>query len=289
MNSVAQGLNLSAGEHVAISDQEHPGGRSGWDYTARKYGVVIDTVPIPAGENDAGAIVDRFARALTPKTRAMVFSHVLTSTGLRMPVAELSAVARSRGCLAIVDGAQAAGGIEVNVKTLGCHVYLGCGHKWLLGPPGTGYVYLSEETGRAIDPIALQAGRNVYCDSSGVTNIPGVLGLAAAVGYVNAIGVAAVERHNLELRNRLYAALQDVPRLKVVSAPPGPLATPLLTFTIPDAIKSQELTTRLSERHQVVVKTVPVQWMNGNRISTHLFNTPQDVDALVDALRKELA
>jgi selenocysteine lyase/cysteine desulfurase len=246
-------------------------------------------VPIPPGENDAAAIVDRFAKAITPRTRAISFSHLLTSTGLRMPVAELSELARSRGCIAIVDGAQAAGGIEVNVKALRCHVYVTSGHKWLLGPKGTGALYLSEEIGKAVDPIALQGGRNVYCDSSGVTSIPSVLGLSASIDYIREIGIAAVERHNLTLRNRLYEGLESVPKLHVVSSRPGPLASPLLSFTLPDAIKSQEFTLRLMERHRVVVKTVPGQWMNGNRISTHLFNTDSDVDALLVALKTELS
>ncbi len=289
MNWVAQGLFLKAGDRVVITDQEHPGGRSGWDYIARKQGVILDIVAIPPGENDAAAIVDRFATAITPRTRVLVFSHLLTSTGLRMPVAELSALARARGCIAVVDGAQAVGGVAVDVKALGCHVYVTCGHKWLLGPKGTGLLYLSEDIGRAVDPIALEGGRAAYSNSSGVTSIPSVLGLSASIDYIRAIGIAAVERHNLALRDRLYRMLQSVPQVRVVSPPPGPLASPLLSFVLPDLVKSGDLTQRLLARHGVVVKTVPGQWFNGNRISTHLFNTAGDVDALVAALRKELA
>lgn len=288
MNWVAQGLFLKAGDRVAITDQEHPGGRSGWDYIARKQGVVLDIVAIPPGENDPAAIVDRFANAITPRTRVLVFSHLLTSTGLRMPVAELSALARARGAMAVVDGAQAVGGVAVDVKALGCHVYVTCGHKWLLGPKGTGLLYLSEELGRAVDPIALEGGRAAYSTSSGVTSIPSVLGLSASIDYLRAIGIAAVERHNLALRDRLYQMLQSVPQIRVVSAPPGPLASPLLSFVLPDRVKSAEVMQRLMARHGVVVKTVPAQWFNGTRISTHLFNTAGDIDSLVGALRTEL-
>src|SRR6476661_2597434 len=173
MNTVAQGLTFAAGDRVLTTDQEHPGGRHCWDYVARRFGVAIDVVAIPPGENDAQAIVDRFAKAITPRTRVLSFSHLLSSTGLRMPVAQLSALARSHGCIAVVDGAQAVGGIPVDVKALGCHVYATSGHKWLLAPPGTGLLYLSEELGKTtIDPIALQGGRAGYSESSGVTNIP---------------------------------------------------------------------------------------------------------------------
>src|SRR6185436_7044435 len=141
------------------TDQEHPGGRACWDYVARRYGVALDVAVIPPGENDAQAIVHRMGSMITPRTRVLSFSHVLSSTGLRMPVAELSALARSRGTIAVVDGAQAAGGIPVDLKALGCHAYATSGHKWLLAPKGTGLLYLSEELGTAIEPIALQSGR----------------------------------------------------------------------------------------------------------------------------------
>ena len=206
-----------------------------------------------------------------------------------MPVADLSALARRRGCLAVVDGAQAAGGIAVDVKALGCHVYVTCGHKWLLGPKGTGLLYLSEEIGATVDPIALQGGRAAYSNSSGVTSIPSVLGLSWSIDYIRAIGIAAVERHNLGLSERVYQALQAIPELRVVSPPPGPLASPLVTFKLPDRLQSAEFMRRLSERHKVVVKTVPGQWLNGNRISTHLFNREQDVEQLAAALKAELS
>lgn len=288
MNWVAQGLNLTAGDRVVTTDQEHPGGRVCWDYLVRKHGVVLDIVPIPPGENNALAIIDRFQAAIQPSTRALSFSHVLSSTGLRMPVAELSALARSRGCLAIVDGAQAVGGIDVDVKALGCHAYATSGHKWLLAPKGTGLLYLSAEIGARVDPIALQSGRAAYSASSGVANIPGIIGLGAAFDYLDEIGRAEIERHNLALRQRVLKALRTVPRVEVVSPPGGPLVSPLLTYRLPDSIPSRHLYQRLLDRHQVVVKVVPGNWLNGHRISTHLFNDQRDVEALVAALKVEL-
>ncbi len=288
MNWVAQGLGLKSGDRVLTTDQEHPGGRVCWDYVARKHGVELDVVPIRLGDHDAGVIVDRFAKAITPRTRVLSFSHLLTSTGLRMPVADLCALARRCGCLSVVDGAQAVGGIAVNVKALGCHVYVSSGHKWLLAPAGTGLLYLSEEIGNSVDPIPLQGGRNVYSASSGVTNIPDVLAMARAIDYIGGIGPANIERHNLALRQHVFEALQHVPGIRIVSPPEGTFASPMLSYVLPDAVRSEDLYSRLNKRHKVVVKVVPSQWFNGHRISTHLFNTPDDVDALVAALKAEL-
>ena len=288
MNWVAQGLSFKPGDRVLTTDQEHPGGRVCWDYVARRHGVVLDVVAIPPAENDAGAIVERMSERIAARTRVLSFAHILSSTGLRMPVPELSALARSRGCIAVVDGAQAVGGIAVNVKALGCHVYATSGHKWMLGPKGTGLLFLSEELGSVVDPIALQGGRLAYSNSSGVTSIPSVIGLGAAIDYLNAIGMPRIEAQNLALRNRLYSGLQSVPKLRVVSSAAGALASPLLTYALPDTIESGEFRDRMRAKHHIELKGVPKQWLNGNRVSTHLFNTEAEVDSLITALRAEL-
>ncbi len=289
INSVAQGMTFAPGDRILTTDQEHPGGRVGWNYAARRSGAVIDVVAIPAGDHDTDAIVDRFAQQITPRTRVLSFSHLLTSHGLRMPVAELSALARAHGCIAVVDGAQAVGGIAVDVKALGCHAYATSGHKWLLAPKGTGLLYLSEELGRTVDPVALESGRAAYSESSGVTNIPGVLGLGAAIDYNLGIGTANIEAHNLDLARRVHEGLQALPAVDVVSPPPGPRASPLVSYRLPEAVDAGALYHRLFDRHKVVVKVVPKDWFNGHRISTHLFNSGRDVERLIAALREELA
>jgi len=243
---------------------------------------------IPPGENDAQAILDRFAKAITPKTRVLSFSHILSSTGLRMPVAELSKLARAHGCISVVDGAQAPGAIEVDLKALGCDIYATSGHKWLLGPKGTGMLYLSEVLGNKVDLIALEAGRAVYSGSSGVSNVPGIIGLGAAIDYISTVGPSKIEAHNLALRNRLYELLKDLPMLEIVSPPTGPLATPLLTYRLPAKVESRPLQQTLLNKHNVAVKVVPTHWFNGQRISTHLFNSERDLDRLIKALKTEL-
>lgn len=288
MCRVALGLNLTAGDHVLTTDQEHPGGSHCWEFLVRTRGIVLDVVNIVPGEHDASAIADRMRKAITPRTKVMSFSHLLSSTGLRMPVAELAAVARSHGCVSVVDGAQAAGGIAVDVKALGCDIYATSGHKWLLGPKGTGLLYVSALLGPRLELITLQDGHAAYSGVNGVSNIPGVIGLGAAIDYVTTRGLAAIEAHNLSLRTRLDTALASVPKLTVVSARETALASPLLTYRLPDDVPADELKDRLLNKHRVVVKLVPKNWFNGQRISTHLFNTESDVDALIDALRKEL-
>jgi len=286
INWVAQGMSLASGDRILTTDQEHPGGRVGWDFVAKRYGATIDVVAIPPGENDAAAIVERFAKLVTPRTRVLAFSHVLTSTGLRMPVAELTALARKAGAISVVDGAQAAGGIAVDVKQLGCDVYATSGHKWLLGPKGTGLLYLSDALGDRLELIALQDGRAVYSHSVGVCSIPSVHGLGAAIDYVSGLGIAHIEAHNVALHRYAFDALAKL--VHIVSVRDGALASPLLTYTLPAGVDAWALADKLRTVHRVEVKGVPREWLNGHRVSTHAFNDERDIDRLAAALRNEL-
>src|SRR4051812_7998535 len=97
ITTIAHSLRLREGDRVLLTDQEHEGGEVGWLHRQRLDGIVVDRVAIPIGDSDTGAIVRRLAAALRPRTRAISLSHVLSPTGLRMPIAEIAALARSRG------------------------------------------------------------------------------------------------------------------------------------------------------------------------------------------------
>lgn len=288
MNSVAAGLGLGPGDRVLTTDQEHGGGRLCWEFLVRRCGITLDTVPIPVDEHEPAAIVDCFRKAITPRTRVLSFSHVLYTTGLLMPVSELSALAREHGCLAIVDGAQAVGGIDVDVRALGCHAYAATGHKWLLGPKGTGLLFLREDARDRVQLIAEQAGREAQSDSTGLVNLPGVIGLGAAIDYSRAIGAGRIQTHNLSLRNHLFEQLGGVHQVRIVSPAPGPTATPLLSVRLRENVNPREFIARMLEKHQVALKALPTL-PNGLRFSMHLFNSVQDVERAVKGLKVELS
>lgn len=119
MNTVAQSIRLNAGDRVLSTDQEHEGGTDCWKYLAERRGVLLDTVAI-TGEMDDRAIVASFADGIRKETRVISFSHVLWTTGRKMPVAAIAALSREKGILCVVDGAQAVGGMPVDVKALPC-------------------------------------------------------------------------------------------------------------------------------------------------------------------------
>ena len=288
MNTVALSVRLTAGDRVLTTTMEHEGGSNGWRYRARRDGVVIDTVAVSPTEVDPAAIVRLFADAIRPTTRVISVSHVIATTGLRMPVSEIAVLARARGVLCVVDGAQSVGGLEVDVRAIGCHAYAACGHKWLLGPKGMGILFISRDTGGAIEPVEWQDGRRFVGGSTGMGSLPLVIGLGAAVETAANRGMDDVFRHNIALRTRAYDALTRVRRLTLASPPPGPLATALVTAALPADVPSRQLRDTLLARHGVVVKMVEPTIFNGIRLSPHIFNTETEIDAALAAIRVEL-
>ena len=289
MNAIALGIRFESGDRVLTTDQEHDGGIAGWQYLARRSGVAIDVVPIAPTDHDPEAILDRFAAAITPRTRVISVSHVITSTGLRMPVTRLSELARSRGTLCVVDGAQAVGHIPVNLRTIGCHAYAISGHKWLMGPKGTGLLYISPNAREAIEPLDRQDGPRFVTHATGMGSLPLAIGMGTAIERLENTGMGRVEGRVLELRHRAFTGLQGMRPVRVVSAPPGPMATGMVAFILPDSIDSRALQTTLRDKHNILIKMVEKRWFNGNRISPHIFNSEEDVDRVLRALRAELA
>lgn len=288
MNTLAFGTRLGAGDRVLTTDQEHEGATYCWTHQARR-GVAVDVIPIAPDDLDPRVIVERFARAMRPDTRVISVSHVVSTTGHRLPVAEIAALARSAGALCVVDGAQALGQIPVDVKALGCHAYAAPGHKWVMGPKGTGMLYLSPDVGDRIAPVQLEDGHRFISNSTGVGCLPLAIGLGAAAEAMRLRGMASVQARVLALRNQAYDGLSRIPRLRAHSSGPGPMATSLVAFRLPDEVDSRAFRDVLRSRHDVIVKMAEKRWLNGVRLSPHVFNDEADIDRAVRAIRLELA
>lgn len=286
---IAQGLSFQPGDRILTTDHEHPAGRFGWEWVARRYGVQIDTLAISPAETDPGVIVDQFAMAIRPQTRVLSFSQILFTTGVKLPAAELCSLARNRGCLAIVDGAQSAGALPVDVRAMGCHAYSASGHKWLMGPKGTGILYLDPDLADQLDALPLQAGRRANSDSTGIGNIAGMHGLGAAIDYVVALGPAKIEAHNLALRYKLYDALVELPGISVPAPREGPTTSANLSFTLPDSVDHHAIRRNLLLRHKVYLRVAELSSFIGLRASLHCYNRSEDIDTLIHALKQELA
>lgn len=282
------GIDLSRGDRVLTTDVEHEGGSAVWKHLEKRRGVIIDRVSLPPHDHDANGIVERFAAAIKKETKVISVSHVITSTGLKMPVAEIVALGKARNILTVIDGAQAVGNIEVDVKRIGCDAYAAPGHKWLLAPKGTGFLYINKDAASKIQPVEWTDGKAYVLGSAGMGSLPLIVGLGAAIQAAQKRGLATSEAQNLRLRNRAYEGLKKIASVQVVSAPPGPLATPLVAFRLPDAVDSSTFRSTMRQKYNLILKQTEKRWGNGMRISPHVFNTEADIDAALKAIAAEL-
>jgi len=289
MNAIAQGLRLKPGDRILTTNQEHGGGLLCWKYFEKYYGAVIDTIKLQPEEHNRENILAKVRSGIRNETKLITVSHVFSSNGLRMPIAEISSIAHSKGILCIVDGAQAAGAVRVNVRELGCDAYATSGHKWLMGPKGTGLLYVARNAQSIIRPMQFEESYNTFNDGNGVVNLASILGLAAAIEHLDSIGIAKVEEHNLALRNRLYQSLSSCKRLKLVSPVPGTLASPILAGILPESIDKRAFVQMLHNKHRLSIRPTHDEFgFNGIRFSMHIFNTDADVDYAAAVVEKEL-
>lgn len=290
MNIVAQGIGLTKGQRVLTTDQEHPGGSECWNYFARRYGVGIDRVKIPLQPKSAQEILEVFDSHFTPETRVVSVSHITTTTGTLMPIRQIADLAHANGALCVVDGAQAAGSVPMDVRALGCDAYASCGHKWLSGPTGTGLLYIAAEQRRAIDPIFLQGGENAYSGSTGVRNIPGIVGLGVSVDYLSALGQDKIWKHNMALREIAYEGLGKIRGVQMMSPASGPLASPLVAVSLPAGYDNHKFHIMLLDKYNIQVKVLPGDAVvpRGIRVSPHIFNDEEDVQRFLRAVSKEI-
>jgi isopenicillin-N epimerase len=287
MNFLANGLDLSAGDEVVSTDQEHVGGICPWRLLARRRGVVVKELPLsPAFAGGPEAIVELFAKAMTERTRVLVASHITSSLGVRLPVRELCALARSRGALSLIDGAQAVGQIVVDVQELGCDAYVGSPHKWLLAPKGTGLLFVRRAVqdrfwttlaSAAFDDREKGAFRFMQY---GTGSLPVVDGLLAALRFVEAIGMRRIERWDAALTARLRAGLAGIPSARLSSPADPRLAAAITTFRVEGA-SGRALQDALWAR-KVRVRSQGDE--KGVRLSAHLYVSPADVDRVLEGV-----
>jgi selenocysteine lyase/cysteine desulfurase len=287
MNFVAAGLDLAAGDEVVSTDQEHPGGICPWRLAAKRRGVVVKELPLlPVLKDGPEAVVRLFADAITPRTRVLVVSHVSSGLGIRLPARELCALARERGLLAVVDGAQAVGQIPVDVKELGCDAYVASPHKWLLAPKGTGFLYLRRESqNRLWTTLASAAFEDREKGAFrfmqyGTGSVPLVHGLLAALRFVERIGIPRITRWDAELTRRLREGLARIPAARLSSPADPRFAAAITTFGV-EGVPAKALQDALWSR-KIRVRAQGDE--RGVRFSTHLYVSPKDIDTALEVV-----
>ncbi|NOK05259.1 MULTISPECIES: cysteine desulfurase [Myxococcus] len=305
INLVAQTYgrkHIGAGDEVLITQMEHHANIVPWRMLCEQTGAVLKVIPV----DDRGELVlDAVDALLTERTRILAVTHVSNALGTVVPVKELTRRAHAKGIPVLVDGAQAVTHFPVDVQDLGCDFYAFSGHK-MFGPTGIGVLYGRKERLEAMPPYQgggdmilsvtmekVTYNRVPYRFEAGTPNLEGAVGLAAAIRYLEALGMENVAAHDRELLAYATQALEAVPGLRMVGT--AREKSGVLSFMLAD-VHPHDVGTIL-DREGICIRTghhcaqpvmqhfkVPAT----SRASLALYNTREDVDALVRGLHKVL-
>ncbi len=294
MNILAQGLDWRAGDEVVLCTHEHPGGTGAYRSLEARRGVRLRWVTIPTPAPDAASIVAAYEAALTERTRLLVVSHISFVTGLVMPVRALADLAHGRGLLISVDGAHPLGMLQLDLPALGCDHYAASGQKWLLGGTGTGLCYIHPELQPRVWPLMGHAdaaqetaetrGARKY-ELSGQHNVPAVAGLGAAVALQGRIGPGPIEQRVRALGDRLRTGLAEIPGVRLWTPTESSLCAGLTSFSL-GSIANTRLAQAIRSLAGIYCLPMPAGGLDAVRVSTHFYNTPPEVDRLLEAVRE---
>jgi isopenicillin-N epimerase len=281
MNIIANGLDLQPGDEILGTDMEHPGGRYGWESRAKRCKGVYRQIPLPKPPRDPGEIVELFRSACTAKTKVLAVPHIVSGTGAILPAKELCAEAGRRGIFTILDGAQALGHIKVDVRDIGCDAYYSSMHKWLCAPAGNGVLYVRKERARDIWTTLASAQWENHEDEGyrlqqrGTGNLSLLVGLDAALAFHSLIGPDRVVARIKELGDYLRAGLKNIPGVTIHTPLHPAMCAGITNYAISGA-SATEMQDALWTRGLRI---------RGNRHSTHIYNSKEEIDAALVVLR----
>ena len=315
LNMVAAGLDFTPGDEILATVHEHPAAIYPWLLQAKRRGLKVNQLTLPSPTPAPAQVIEAFTAAITPRTRLMLFSHVQYTDGTVLPVRELCALARQHNVLTLVDGAQAAGMVALDLRTLGCDFYAASLHKWFNGPAGTGFLYFGEGARFRLWPASVAApyewdtvdrfgAPDAPLDTDHRARWPAALrkfsyedpyatplwhSLAPAFALQQEITPARTVARIRELAWYLRMELQRIEGVRVLTSAHPELWAGIVSFEIP-GIDPGELVTALAADARIVVARVrhTGAGLDAVRASPHIYNDFGDLERLATAVRRRL-
>jgi isopenicillin-N epimerase len=301
VNTVASALRLAAPGEILLTDNEYGAMHWCWERATQRQGLTLRTFALPTMPRAPGDIVEAFCGAFTQKTRMVFFSHVLSPTGLVLPAREICAEARRRGILTVVDGAHAPAMVHVNLADMGCDFYGGNCHKWLLAPTGSGFLYLGSGSEDRLQPLQVSWGwhhdrarvderdefgstpRLRAFEFEGVRDLCPWLAVPAAIEFQERLGLDRIRGRIADLAGYTRTALHDRAGMPLATPATPALHGAMTAFGLPPGVNPVELRRGLWDRRiEAPIIERPAGYLI--RVSTHFYNTEDEIDRLSDAL-----
>ncbi len=287
------GLDLAAGDEVITTEQDYPRMLTTWDQRVRRDKIKVTRIqfPVPTTQQD---LLDRFERAMTPRTRVFHFCHITNLSGQIFPVRQICRLARSRQIFTIVDGAHAAAHFPFQLRDLECDCYGVSLHKWLMAPFGTGYLYVRKENIAKIWPLqaapARQTGDIRKFEEIGTAPAATRAAIAEALAFHQAIGIERKAARLRYLTLRWATRLKKNPRIRIYSTL-DPEQTFGLALVGIDGIEPAKITSFLWDKYRIVVATIargdlpgPQFDYSGIRVTPNIYMQLEEVDTFATAM-----
>ena len=285
--TVVNGLDLGPGDEVLLWDQNHPTNSTAWDVRAERHGYTVMRLSTPAEPITEQDLLDPFIKAMTDRTRIVSFSHASNISGVRLPVNDIVKMVHSRGALAMIDGAQSYGCLEVDLHNIGCDFYTGSAHKWFLGPKEAGVLYVRNEVQADLWPThvgvgwanAVQGGARKF-ENLGQRDDAAVSAVGTAVEFHETVGTKRVEARVKELAAVLKKSLaSQLPEVRFHTPLDPELSAGVVVF-LPDGINAREALNTLYLDHEIAGASMG----GGIRLCPHIYNTLEDIEKAVYAI-----
>jgi selenocysteine lyase/cysteine desulfurase len=299
INIALLGLDWKPGDEILLSSHEHGGGINPSKYVAKRFGAKVVTWDLPTNPKSESEILDNLQAKITNRTRMIVLSHVMYTTGFVAPVDAIGAIAKQKNILYMVDAAHPAGLMPIDVKRMNASFYSCAGHKWMCGPAGTGLLYVNASVLPTMHPISVgQVNDKPIAEADHLhdwSNVPvaQILGLGAAIDYHNAMGSQRVFDHDMALINRFKRGLSSVSNVDLVSSYEGKNAGPVVTVELKGNKECADVVKRMKAEHNVTIRTMVHKELprlsNTIRVSAHVYNNEEDIDKCLAALKAVVA
>jgi selenocysteine lyase/cysteine desulfurase len=292
-NLVSNGVDLKAGDEVIITADNHPCNNTAWKQKAKRYGFTVKEIPTPNPHPGAEHYIDAFTRAITPNTKVIGFTHLTSTVGDVFPAKEICRLARERGILTLVDGAQSFGLFDVDLSDIQPDFYSGSAHKWPCGPKENGVLFINKNAHAKIWATIYSAypggvGISKTFEGFGQRDEPAMIAFGEALTFQTKIGRAHIEKRSRELTTALIDGLKKVDGVKIWTSPEASRRAAVLSF-LPGSLDIRKLSAALYQKEKIGCATRGGQDRAGLRFSPHFYNTMADVDRTVAAVKKYIA
>ena len=291
-NMVSSGVELKAGDEVVVFADNHPSNLTAWNEKAKRFGFTVITVPQKNPHPGMEHYIDAYTKAITPRTKLISFTHLSSSVGDLFPAKELCALARERGILSLVDGAQSFGLLDVNLTDISPDFYTGSAHKWPCGARECGVLYINTRAHKQIWPSIYSAypgavGISRTFESFGQRDEATMIAFRTALEFQTKVGREAIEKRSRALTQQLIAGLAKLPEVKVWTSPNPSLNAAVVSF-MPGPLNPPRLGQALYEKDKIGTAGRGMGDRGGLRASPHFYNTPEEIDRLVSAVGRYL-